>query len=144
MGSYIQFRLHASQHLHLLLSQVATICLFINELSAWMLALISLSFIWQLSQLLVHRNITKQLDIKTPKLVVVLFALTGAGIIVINGKSLGLLIAMVHLITFAYAIKPLEIKTRKDFYIIILIGLFLQACAFIFVQSIWFAIVVLV
>lgn len=78
----------------------------------------------------------------TPKLVVMLFALTGAGIIIANGRSLGLLLSMVHLICFAYGIKSLEIKTRKDFYQLILIGLFLQACALIFIQSLWFTMLV--
>ncbi|NMP31564.1 DUF3488 domain-containing transglutaminase family protein [Thalassotalea sp. M1531] len=137
------FLLNKSLHLHLLLVQLSTVALFANELTAWMLAIIALSFLWQFTQLAVPKRTRQHHSVSTPKLVTVLFALAGAGVIVVNSKSLGLLLAMVHLICFAYGIKSLEIKSRKDFYIIILIGLFLHACAFIFIQSIWYALVVL-
>lgn len=133
----VLFQLPKPLHLHLLVVQLFTILLLVSELSAWMLALIALSLLWQLTHLLMPNRKG------TPRLVVVLFALTGAGIIILFGKSLGLLSSMVHLIAFAYGIKSLEMKARKDFYQLILLGIFLQACAFIFIQSIWFAILVL-
>ncbi|WP_181902191.1 transglutaminase family protein [Thalassotalea euphylliae] len=128
----------------LLLVQTLTLALFVSELTTWMMALIALSIIWQVARIHAAKQKQRQGKIEaTPRLIVALFALTGAGIIIVNGQSLGLLLSMVHLICFAYAIKAFEIRKRSDFYQLILIGLFLHACALIFAQNIWFAAIVM-
>ncbi|WP_448213923.1 transglutaminase family protein [Colwellia sp. MEBiC06753] len=139
------FQLSSKHFLQLLLVQLATILLFVQELSGWMLALIGLSLVWQLTRCLNMKpfgGLTNQKIKPTPRLIVVLFALTGTMIIVLYGKSLGLLSSMVHLICFAYAIKSLEIRQRRDFFQLVVIGLFLHACSLIFFQSIWFTLLV--
>ncbi|WP_448555367.1 transglutaminase family protein [Thalassotalea montiporae] len=132
----------------LLLVQTLTLALFVTELTTWMLALIALSLLWQVARISTAKHQASRLTRgqgrqgkiqATPRLIVALFALTGAGIIILNGQSLGLLSSMVHLICFAYAIKAFEIRKRADFFQLILIGLFLHACALIFTQNIWFA-----
>jgi transglutaminase-like putative cysteine protease len=44
---------------------------------------------------------------------------------------------MLHLLCFAYALKSLELNSRKDFYQIILLGIFILASVLIFSQSLF-------
>ena len=139
----------------LLLVQTLTLGLFVTELTSWMLALIGLSLLWQVARISKaqrpqleqpkkqHLPITQTKLPATSRLMLALFAIAGAGIIILNGQSLGLLSSMVHLICFAYAIKAFEIRKRADFFQLVLIGLFLHACALIFIQNIWFSALVI-
>ncbi len=49
---------------------------------------------------------------------------------------------MVHLLTFAYVLKAFEIKQRKDFYQVCLLGIFLLASALIFKQNLLFSVLI--
>ena len=122
----------------LLLCQTLNLILVSSELTLWMNSFVVIALVWRL--LLINKNklISK---ISKPWLVTV-FALSGCLSIALVAKQLGLLVAMLHLLSFAYAIKALELKSRKDFYQLILLGLFLLATSFIFNQSLLFASVV--
>ena len=120
---------------HLLISQLLTVLLFVNELQLWMLGLIALCLLWRIS-------IARERLQKPNKFTVILLAVSGAVLIALTSQSLGLLLSMIHLINFAFIMKAMEIKARKDFFQIVLIGLFLHACSLIFAQSIWFSLIV--
>jgi transglutaminase-like putative cysteine protease len=76
-------------------------------------------------------------------LLVMLFAVSGCIVIAITVSTYGVLISMVHLLTFAYVLKAFELKQRKDFYQLSLLGLFLLASAFIFKQNLVFSLFIL-
>ncbi len=79
---------------------------------------------------------------KARRFMVILLAITGCAIIAINGRQLGLLSAMLHLLSLSYALKTLELNSRKDFYQFIVLGLFICAGAFLFQQSLGFSVMV--
>ncbi len=116
----------------LVLCQLLTLLGLATELAMWMNATISLCLVWQCAVLL---NVLPQPN----KYIVFFIAILGSIALAISGRELGLLLSMIHLICFAYTIKALELNTRKDFFQLILLGVFLVACAFIFNQSVWFA-----
>ncbi|PCI62834.1 MAG: protease [Gammaproteobacteria bacterium] len=119
----------------LFLSQLANFSLIGQELSLWMLALIGLCLLWRL--VLNYR----QLQVSS-KWLLTLFALSGCTVLAISAQQLGLLLTMIHLLCFAYALKQLELKRRSDFYQLILIALFVLAAAMIFNQTLYFSMLV--
>jgi len=126
--------------------QLLNISLLAIELSSWMLAIIALSFCWQallLSQPHISKNRNSvQHSLNVPSVFLIFFAISGCIVIAISSSELGLLLSMVHLLSFAYTLKSFEIKSRKDFYQLILLGLFLLASSLIFRQSLLFSFVI--
>ncbi len=116
----------------LLISQLINFSLIMAQLTSWMLALVALCLLWQSAILagLFKRPVSGVLFI---------IAILGCIALAISSQTLGLLLTMVHLLAFAYVLKTLELKKRGDFYQLILIGLFLNASAMIFDQSLAFA-----
>ena len=114
----------------LLLCQTLSLSLLINELSRWMIAIIALCLCWRI---LVFVKPTQ----KPHRLILLLIACSGCIAIAITGKELGVLLSMLHLLCFAYALKSLEMNSRKDFYQIILLGIFILASVLIFSQSLF-------
>ncbi|MFT5297003.1 MAG: transglutaminase-like putative cysteine protease [Colwellia sp.] len=112
----------------LLLCQTLSLSLLINELSSWMIAIIALCLCWRI---LVFVKPTQ----KPHRIILLLIACSGSLAIAITGKELGVLLSMLHLLCFAYALKSLEMNSRKDFYQIILLGIFILASVLIFSQS---------
>ncbi len=110
------------------------------EISSWMLAILALCLCWQALLNKVKANAKSKAKI-SPFLLTV-FALCGCVAIAITASSSGVLISMVHLLTFAYILKAFEIKRRKDFYQLLLLGMFLLASALIFKQSLVFSILI--
>ncbi|MFT5852454.1 MAG: transglutaminase-like putative cysteine protease [Colwellia sp.] len=118
------------------------------ELSTWMISIIVLCLGWQ--ALLLHnqfnttKNYTKVKISATQQMVIspmllLFIAVSGCIAIALSGRSLGVLVSMLHLLTFAYTLKAFEIKQRKDFYQLLLLGLFLLASALIFNQTLAFS-----
>jgi len=131
-------------------------CLY-TELSSWMLAILLLCLCWQaliLSK--VEPSKTKLTKFKPtgikptsikPKvsispLMLKVLAMAGCVAIALSAKGLGVLGAMIHLISFAYVLKSFELTTRKDFYQQVLLGLFIAAAALIFKQSLGFSLLI--
>lgn len=124
----------------LLLCQLLNLSIISAELTFWMIGLIVISLLWRL--LILNKN--QKAILITNRWTLTLFAVGGCIAIAITAKSLGLLGAMLHLLSFAYAIKALELKTKKDFYQIILLGLFILATSLIFNQSLLFSCFVII
>ncbi len=135
-----------SQHSQWLLiaTFIANVLTIISELAWWLIALLALCLLWRvgLNRLSLNRPSSKSSFSKKPKRkksaqkwLLVIFALSGCVILAITGKALGLLLAMVHLLCFSYGLKMLEMHSRKDFYQLFFIGLFILAASFIFRQS---------
>ncbi|WP_440875815.1 transglutaminase family protein [Thalassotalea sp. PLHSN55] len=106
----------------------ANILTLIEQLAWWLIALTLLAVLWR-------SWLIPKADIVVNKWLLVAFALTGCVVLALNAKSLGLLLTMVHLLSFSYALKILEIKQRSDFYQLFFIGLFLLSASFIFTQE---------
>jgi transglutaminase-like putative cysteine protease len=121
------------------------------ELSPWMIAVIALCMCWQ--GLLIYNKpndsknyskthlLAKQKMAISPMLLM-LIAVSGCIAIAISASNLGVLLSMLHLFSFAYTLKAFEMKHRKDFFQLFLLGLFLLASALIFNQSLVFSIFV--
>jgi hypothetical protein len=135
------------------LCQCLNVAVIALELSTWMQAILALLLVWQ--GLLLHKkkgnadkviHRKKQQTHKTnnqltkiPPLVLGVFALLGCAVIFITAKQVGLLASMVHLLCFSYVLKAFELKARRDFYQLFLLGLFVLASSLIFQQDLAFS-----
>lgn len=132
--------------------QVLNLSVLTLELSAWMIAIISLCLCWQ--AFLIHRPVSKKNHKESSAsskknrtispMLLMFISIGGCIAIAISAKALGVLLSMLHLLTFAYTLKAFEIKQRKDFYQILLLGLFLLASALIFNQTLAFSLLIFV
>ena len=121
---------------HVMIVQFCVVALMFEQLTLWMIAIILLSLLWQCAvNLKVLRSPNKYL--------VMVIGIFGASAIAMSGRELGLLLSMIHLLSFSFAIKALEINYRRDLYLIMLLAIFLLSCSFIFKQTVWFSLLVL-
>ncbi|PKI17909.1 transglutaminase family protein [Colwellia sp. 12G3] len=147
------------------LCQCLNIAVIALELSTWMLAIISLSLAWQalllhnsrdrvktrkkvstvkhLSQRQHNHHKKQQASIVSP-IILGIFALLGCIAIAITAKEVGILASMVHLLCFSYVLKAFELKARRDFYQLLLLGLFVLASSLIFRQDLVFSFITLI
>ena len=109
------------------------------EISTWMLAILALCLCWQA---LLNKHIDTGKQVKVSPVLLKFFSVSGCIAIALTAKANGILISMVHLLAFAYLLKAFEIKQRKDFYQLSLLGLFLLASSFIFKQNLAFSIAI--
>ncbi|TPH12837.1 transglutaminaseTgpA domain-containing protein [Litorilituus lipolyticus] len=145
-----KFYLTRSNAWLLWLSQLLNIALLGFELAYWMLAIILLCFCLQ--ALRIQQNVKPDhpnpvnsqlnwLALKTVSpMVLLIFALLGCIAIAVTAKSFGILISMIHLLSFSYILKAFELRSRKDFYQLILLGFFVLASSLIFTQNLYFSI----
>ncbi len=100
---------------------------------------------WHGSKPSEHNNSahTRALSTKVPAFILAMFAVFGCLAIAINAKQLGVLDSMVHLLSFAYALKALELRYRSDLFQLILLGLFVIASSLIFKQDLAFSLIAL-
>jgi len=117
--------------------QCVNIALISLELSPWMLAIITLCLFWQ--AFLFKKHVANDKQVSSSLLAIIAVAACIA--IVISAKSLGVLASMVHLLCISYVLKAFELKKRRDFYQLWLLGLFVLAAALIFRQNLAFAMV---
>ncbi len=117
--------------------QCTNIALISLELSAWMLSILALGLLWQ--ALLLNKKVNN--DKQISPLLLAFFSVAGCIAIIISAKGLGVLSSMVHLLCFSYVFKAFELKKRRDFYQLWLLGIFVLASALIFKQNLAFAIV---
>ncbi len=147
--SKISFSLSRKNAWLLWLCQCLNIAVIALELSTWMLAIISLSLVWQ--ALLLHQN-RDRVKAKNAKqtatqpssvapILLGMFALLGCLAIAITVKEVGILTSMLHLLCFSYVLKAFELKARSDFYQLLLLGLFVLACSLIFRQDLAFTLI---
>jgi len=134
--------------------QVLNIVSLATELSTWMLSVLSLCLCWQLLPLsnkastklgfkFATKEKSKANNSLIPPLLLFVLAIAGSIAIAISAKNLGVLSSMLHLLAFAYVLKAFEIKQRKDFYQLLLLGLFLLTCALIFRQDLAFSLLII-
>ena len=108
--------------------------LLFGELQLWVYLILIMSVSWRI--LMHKRSITK-----VNRWLLLFLTISGCVVIAVTAREQGLLLSMIHLLCFAYALKLVELKTRKDFFQQTLIGLFLLASSLIFVQSLMFFII---
>ncbi|WP_114326998.1 transglutaminase TgpA family protein [Candidatus Colwellia aromaticivorans] len=131
--------------------QLLNLSTLLLEISTWMIAVIALCLCWQ--ALLLHNrlntnkkhskvNISVKQQMAISSMLLMFIAVSGCIAIAISARSLGVLVSMLHLLTFAYTLKAFEIKKRKDFYQLFLLGLFLLASALIFKQTLAFSLLI--
>ena len=122
-------------------SQIVNIASLSFEISSWMLAILALCLCWQ--ALLITVKFNTKSNTRVSPILLTLFAIGGCVAIAITARSNGVLLSMIHLLSFAYALKAFELKQRKDFYQLLLLGLFLLAAALIFRQGLAFSITII-
>ncbi|MEW6992264.1 transglutaminaseTgpA domain-containing protein [Colwelliaceae bacterium 6441] len=111
--------------------QIVNLIILVPQLELWLIALAGVCIFWQVGIFTNH--------IARPSKVIKFFAaLTGCVVLAISAINLGVLLTMLHLLCLSYLLKPLELKTRKDFYQFVLLGIFILATSLIFYQSIYF------
>lgn len=120
----------------LLLLPVLNLSLLTTELTQWFIAMALICLLWQWA-------IQRKVMLIGKGWIKVIIAIAGCILLVMTGKAIGLLSAMLHLLCLSYLLKPLELKKRYDLYQWYLIGLLLLTCSLIFHQSIYFALLVL-
>lgn len=142
------FSLNQQNSWLLWVSQLVNVSCLSAEISTWMLVILALCLGWQ-TWLIKVKYCAKGTNIKAakntskvPSWLLILFAIGGCFAIAINANTLGVLLSMVHLLTFAYLLKTFEIKQRKDFYQLLLLGLFLLASSLIFKQDLFFSLII--
>ena len=114
-----QFNL-TRQHAWLLwCCQLVNIASLSFEISAWMLAILALCLCWQ--ALLINNTCNAKVNVRVSPIVLTMFSMSGCVAIAITASSIGVLLSMIHLLSFAYALKAFEIKQRKDFYQLLLL-----------------------
>lgn len=131
--------------------QCLNISIIAIELSPWMFGLISLSLAWQallLSKFGINNKKVKNKTInktstRVSPVVLGIFALLGCLAIVVTAKEVGVLVSMLHLLCFSYALKAFELKLRSDFYQLLLLGIFVIASSLIFRQDLLFSLITL-
>jgi len=140
-----QFYLTRNASWFLWCCQCLNIAMVAAELSSWLLAIIVLCFSWQARMIFKQSNRYALLQDKNkialsiaPPLLVSL-ALFGCTVIMLTAPEYGLLISMVHLLSFSYALKAFELTSRRDFYQLILLGIFVLISSLIFKQSLAFS-----
>jgi transglutaminase-like putative cysteine protease len=111
-------------------------------ISGWMLAMLALCLCWQAS--LNYKKSVSTNKIKISPTLLTLLAVSGCITIAISAGTHGVLISMVHLLSFAYMLKAFEINQRKDFYQLSLLGLFILGSALIFEQNLIFSLFILI
>ncbi|WP_286235565.1 transglutaminase TgpA family protein [Thalassotalea sediminis] len=136
MMTTIRGQLPKFSSMWLLVLPIANFAVLAPELTQWFIALAAISLLWQW-------GIYRQSLPKPKTWLKAIIALSGCLLLLVTGKSLGLLSAMLHLLCLSYVLKPLELRRRYDLYQWYLIGLLLLSCALIFQQSIYFAVIVL-
>ena len=115
-------------HWLMLLTMLANCALLVLELSSWISAIIGL--------LLIYQALVICEKIRSPnKPIIWLIAITGTILLAWQSKQNGVLISMLNLLCFSYALKPFELNRRQDFYLQIVLGIFVLAAAMIFQQS---------
>jgi transglutaminase-like putative cysteine protease len=130
-----RFKLSPQNSWTLLVCQCLNLLLLVNELTGWMLVIISLC--------IGGRALTLIKPVLKPhRIIILLLACSGCLAIALSGRELGVLLSMLHLLCFAYSLKSLELNYRKDFYQIILLGIFMLASVLIFSQSLFISVVV--
>ncbi|WP_019029007.1 transglutaminase TgpA family protein [Colwellia piezophila] len=138
------------------------------ELSTWMLGIISLALAWQAHLLHQSRDsVRNKKQLKTAKqpgprqgtrqskhannnqnkpvspIILAVFALLGCLAIAITAKQVGILVSMLHLLCFSYVLKAFEVRSRRDFYQLLLLGLFVLAASLIFRQDLTATLIIL-
>ncbi len=131
-----QLVLSPSMQLTFIILQAVNLLTLVNELALWFIALASLCLILHLA---IYLKLVKRLS-RASK---VFIAVSGCVLLVISGKNLGLLLGMLHLLAFSYLLKPFELNQRKDFYQLVILSLFVLSTAFLFQQSIYFALLLI-
>jgi len=121
----------------LIVCQLVNIAPLVMELTGWMLSILGLCLLWQIS-------IVKKVTNRPNTILIAILSISGCLLLVLTGKELGLLSTMVHLVALSYVLKAFEQRSHADFYQIALLGLFVLTTSLIFQQSIYFALAIAV
>ncbi len=117
----------------MLLTQFAVMLSHLPRLSWWMIAIWLLCATWRMAM---FRGQASYPGLGIRLLLVVL----GCGGIAIEFGSLGSLDIAVALLMLAFSLKVIEVKERRDLFIVLFLAYFIVAAAFLFSQSLFFAV----
>ncbi|WOT03739.1 transglutaminase TgpA family protein [Shewanella youngdeokensis] len=116
--------------LWLLLANVAIITPLYEQVTLWSLIICTFCLMWRFA-------IFAGKIARPSRKVVVAIALGSIIALLMAVKQLGMLAALINLLVLGYALKFIELKSRRDVHISVLAGYFLIALTFIKYQSLW-------
>ncbi len=117
----------------LMVAQVAVIAPYLQQLSIWIIAVALFCGLWRTNVYLGRWDYPK----RWLKAVLVVACLGGVGISGVGAFSLE---AMASLLVSMFALKLIEMKSRRDAYVVIFLGYFAIAIQFLFEQQLLLAI----
>jgi transglutaminase-like putative cysteine protease len=126
-----------SLKLSLVAIQALNILTLVTELSFWFIALSLVCLLW-------HISIHQQYIAKPSRIIKFFIAITGCILLGVSTNDMGVLIGMIHLLCLSYLLKPFELHKTSDLYQLIVLGLFILASSFIFNQSIYFSVFIII
>ncbi|MEZ9820437.1 DUF3488 and DUF4129 domain-containing transglutaminase family protein [Shewanella sp. 10N.286.45.A1] len=132
-----KFNLSRQTLMWLLLTNIAIISPLYEQTTLWSLAICSICIIWRL-------GIYIGKVAKPPRWLITVLALASAMTLTMVVSQIGALNALINLLVLGYALKYIEMRSRRDVHIVVLVGYFLIALSFIQQQSLWSAIHLLI
>lgn len=127
-----QFDLSRQTLMWLLLTNIAIISPLYSQITLWSLAICTICIIWRL-------GIYLGKVAKPPRWLVTALGLASAVTLTMVVSQIGALNALINLLILGYALKYIEMRSRRDVHIVVLVGYFLIALSFIQQQSLWSA-----
>ena len=104
----------------LLLTQTLNLSTLMSQLAPWMMSVV-------VGGLVLRAVIILKPSMVPAKWLINALGVLGCVVLATSAKQLGLLLSMLHLLSFAYVLKSIELDKRRDFYQFILLGMFLLA-----------------
>lgn len=120
----------------LLLTQTLNLSTLMSQLAPWMMSVV-------VGGLVLRAVIILKPSMVPAKWLINALGVLGCVVLATSAKQLGLLLSMLHLLSFAYVLKSIELDKRRDFYQFILLGMFLLATSLIYDQSLLFSFAVI-
>lgn len=114
--------------LWLLITNVAVLTPLYSKSTIWTLGICAICFVWRVGIYLGQVA-------KPPRLLVTLLAIGSAATLALVSFDIGILNALINLLILGYALKYIEMRSRRDVRAVVVVGYFLIALTFIEYQS---------
>lgn len=114
----------------LLITNVAILSPLYQQVTVWSLAICTICIIWRV-------GIYLGKVARPPRWLVTGLAFFSAMTLAMVANKIGVLTALINLLILGYALKYIEMRSRRDVQVVVLAGYFLIALTFLQQQSVW-------
>ncbi|MCL1095203.1 transglutaminaseTgpA domain-containing protein [Shewanella kaireitica] len=114
----------------LLITNVAILSPLYQQVTVWSLAICTICIIWRV-------GIYLGKVARPPRWLVTALAFFSAMTLAMVANKIGVLTALINLLILGYALKYIEMRSRRDVQVVVLAGYFLIALTFLQQQSVW-------